>query len=56
MEGYQMILNKRENAAKIKATFAKLDDNNKLQTERSAHSFPVYEDYKNYGHNYKNKK
>lgn len=57
-----MILTKRDNAAKLEAEYAKettsldtVDPNAKPLTQHASLNFPVYDEYKQFGQNYKPK-
>jgi len=57
---YQLTLTKKENAAKLLETCPKNEDTRNLPTSSTFQaatpgSFPVYEDYKDFGSNYKPK-
>lgn len=62
MQNYEMIITKRKNALLLEAQYAKEgqiqvpDPNAKPLEQHSSLSYPVYEEYKNHGRNYKPKR
>lgn len=56
-----MIIMKRKNAAEIEASYAQetsievVDPNNKPSNQHSSLNYPVYDEYREFGRNYKPK-